>query len=165
MKTMASYWHLHPIRVRYQETDQMGVVYHANYVNWFEIGRTELIRHAGMAYREIEAAGLLLPVTELATTFGKPARYDDRLAICTRIGDYSAVRLSFESQIRRLAEGETVTETASDEAMLPGELLVGGATKHVWLSRDWRPVRLDRASPKTYELLAKLMGRDRDTTG
>jgi len=156
---MASYWHLHPLRVRYQETDQMAVVYHANYVNWFEIGRTELIRHAGMTYRAIEDAGLLLPVTELDVKFGKPARYDDRLALCTRISDCSVVRLSFESQIRRIADGEAMPETAADETTLPGELLVSGGTKHVWLNRDWRPVRLDRASPETYGLLVKLMER------
>jgi acyl-CoA thioester hydrolase len=154
---MASYWQLHPLRVRYQETDQMAVVYHANYVNWFEIGRTEFIRHAGIAYRDIEAAGLLLPVTELAASFGKPARYDERLAVCTRIGDFSAVRLRFESQIRRIAQDEALPETAFGEEELPGELLVKGGTKHVWMNRDWRPARLDRFAPELYALLGKLI--------
>jgi acyl-CoA thioester hydrolase len=153
---MASYWQLHPLRVRYQETDQMAVVYHANYVNWFEIGRTEFIRHAGMSYRDIELAGLLLPVTELAASFERPARYDERLAVCTRIGEFSRFRLHFESQIRRIAEEEELPKTVSEERGLPGELLVSGGTKHVWLNRDWRPARLDRMAPELYELLGRL---------
>ncbi len=154
---MASYWHLHPLRVRYQETDQMAVVYHANYVNWFEIGRTEFIRHAGMTYRDIEQAGLLLPVTELAASFERPARYDERLAICTRIGEFSKARLNFESQIRRIAEAEEFPNIVIEERDLPGERLVSGGTKHVWLNREWRPARLDRSAPELYELLGRLV--------
>lgn len=129
-------WFEHTLRVRYQETDQMGVVYHANYLNWFEIGRTELIRSLGMPYQAIEAKGLLLPVIEAELKFRMPAKYDDIIAIRTRIEEYTNVRLHFSSQIVR---GE--------------ELLVSGGTRHVWLNHHWKPARIDKAAPELYALL------------
>ncbi|MCZ8513422.1 thioesterase family protein [Paenibacillus filicis] len=131
-------WFQHELRVRYQETDQMGVVYHANYLNWFEIGRTELIRRLGMSYQSLERQGLLLPVTHAELDFHRPARYDDLVTVCTKITHYTNLRLEFASEIRR---GE--------------ELLVSGGTKHVWLNRDWKPARIDREAPGLYALLIK----------
>ncbi|XEC96466.1 acyl-CoA thioesterase [Paenibacillus tarimensis] len=156
-ETMGPYWHLHPLRVRYQETDQMAVVFHANYVVWFEIGRTELIRHAGFPYADTERSGLLLPVTELDCRFVQPARYDDRIVICTRIASYSAVRLSFESQIRKIKETDQPPVTVSVDGELPGELLVSGGTRHVWLGRDWRPARLDKTAPELFNTLCRVV--------
>ncbi|OXM84275.1 acyl-CoA thioesterase [Paenibacillus rigui] len=131
-----SSWFEHTLRVRYQETDQMGVVYHANYLNWFEIGRTELIRSLGMPYQVIEAKGLLLPVIEAELKFRMPAKYDDLIAIRTRVEEYTNVRLHFSSEIVR---GQ--------------EVLVSGGTKHVWLNRDWKPTRIDKMAPELYALL------------
>lgn len=156
---MTSYWHVHPIRVRYQETDQMAVVYYANYVNWFEIGRTEFIRHAGVPYRTVEAAGLLLPVTDLQVKYEQAARYDDRIAICTRLRACSPLRLQFDSQVRVVGEHDELPVTAADDEGLPGTLLAAGGTHHVWLSREWKPIRLDRAAPDIYALLHRLMNK------
>ncbi|MEC0211134.1 thioesterase family protein [Paenibacillus ehimensis] len=128
----------HTLRVRYQETDQMGVVYHANYLNWFEVGRTELIRELGMPYQTLEARGLLLPVIEADLKFRSPARYDDLVTIDTKVIDATNLRIRFAYEIKR---GE--------------ELLVSGGTHHVWLNRDWKPVRIDREAPDLYALLAK----------
>ncbi|MEI7024779.1 acyl-CoA thioesterase [Paenibacillus sp. y28] len=154
-----SNWYVHPLRVRYQETDQMGVVYHANYLNLFEIGRTELIRELGMTYRELEAAGLFLPVLEANVKFRQPAKYDDLILIHTRIADFSSVRIDFESQIRRW-EGDTETKTRdlppellSPTAEPQGDLLVSGGTMHMWLNRDWKPARIDKAAPALLSLL------------
>ncbi|WP_282936927.1 thioesterase family protein [Paenibacillus sp. RC67] len=133
-----STWFEHEIRVRYQETDQMGVVYHANYLNWFEIGRTELIRSLGMPYHKIEEHGLLLPVIDAELKFRVPAKYDDLLTIRTRIEDYTHLRMQFTSEIRR---GE--------------ELLVSGGTRHVWVNKEWKPTRIDKAAPDLYALLQK----------
>jgi acyl-CoA thioester hydrolase len=69
--------HVSEFRVRYAETDQMGVVYHANYLVWCEVGRTDFIRAAGMSYREMEAAGVGLAVSDATMRFHAPARYDD----------------------------------------------------------------------------------------
>ncbi|MDQ1910020.1 thioesterase family protein [Paenibacillus sp. GD4] len=135
---MSSQWFTHPLRVRYQETDQMGVVYHANYLNWFEIGRTEMIRQLGMPYGRIEENGLLLPVVEAELKFHAPAKYDDEIIMKTRIASYTNVRLEFQSEVRR---GE--------------ELLVSGGTRHIWVNRDWKPARIDKAAPELYTLLQK----------
>lgn len=71
------------IRVRYAETDQMNVVYHANYATYFEVARTESIRQLGFTYREMEAMGIEMPVTEITMTYLRPARYDDLLTVET----------------------------------------------------------------------------------
>lgn len=139
-------WYVHHIKVRYAETDQMGVVYHANYLTWFEIGRTEMIRQLGYPYRKIEERGLLLPVVDLGMTFVKPAFYDDLVRISTRVTQCTNIRLSFEVKIERV-------HSESDES---GELLVTGYTKHVWLNRQWKPVRIDREAPDLYVLLVQV---------
>ncbi|KPV57261.1 thioesterase [Paenibacillus sp. A3] len=131
----------HTLRVRYQETDQMGVVYHANYLNWFEVGRTEMIRELGMPYQALETRGLLLPVIEADLKFRSPARYDDLVTIDTKVVELTSLRIRFAYEIKR---GE--------------ELLVTGGTQHVWLNQDWKPVRIDREVPDLYALLAKAMG-------
>jgi acyl-CoA thioester hydrolase len=89
------------IRVRYAETDKMGVVYHANYFMWFEIGRCELLRAIGRSYRDMEAAGIGLPVIEAHCEYKSPARYDDELVVKTRGTLLSAARLEFVYEISR----------------------------------------------------------------
>lgn len=135
----------------------MGVVYHANYLTWFEIGRTEWVRRAGISYLDMEKKGLLLPVTDVEASFGKPAGYDDWVTVCTRVAELSAIRIRFESRI----VGGDLTEAANgfvyegDE--LPGDALVRGGTRHVWVKADgWRPIRLDREAPEWYAALKKL---------
>jgi acyl-CoA thioester hydrolase len=157
---MQGNWFRHVLRVRYQETDQMGVVYHANYLNWFEIGRTELIRRLGKPYTEIEALGLLLPVTELEVKFRAPARYDDLVVIYTRIVELTHLRTGFEYEIRRaqppahVEPGFAPREESGREGVFPeGEFLVGGKTRHVWVNRSFRPQRLDKMAPDIYRLL------------
>ncbi|MGG1635442.1 thioesterase family protein [Paenibacillus sp. FSL K6-3182] len=149
----ASTWVLHPLRVRYQETDQMGVVFHGNYVTWFEIGRTEWIRNAGYDYKTIEEQGLLLPVIDLQCRYVQPARYDDTVIVCTRIADCSPLRVSFESQVRKVSLDDFHTSVVSESESLPGELLVEGGTKHVWVNESWQPARLNKVMPELYELL------------
>ncbi|WP_336784562.1 acyl-CoA thioesterase [Paenibacillus sp. MMO-177] len=149
-------WFLHPLRVRYQETDQMGVVFHGNYITWFEIGRTELIRSAGYDYKTIEQQGLLLPVVDLECRYELPARYDDTVLICTRVADFSPVRLSFESEIRKVSLDQFHPAIVNHYEDLPGERLVAGGTKHVWVNEKWRPARLDKGLPELYALLQSM---------
>jgi acyl-CoA thioester hydrolase len=143
-------WYLHTLRVRYQETDQMKVVYHANYLNWFEIGRTEWVREAGITYRDMEEQGLLLPVTHLEVSFLQPAHYDDWITICTHMAEMSPLRVRFQS---RIVIGDLSADHGptlwSEEP--PGEKLVEGSTRHVWVNAAWKPVRLDREAPAFYE--------------
>lgn len=145
-------WFRHCLRVRYQETDQMGVVYHANYLNWFEIGRTELIRQMGFPYTDIEAKGFLLPVIHAEIDFHKPAKYDDVVMIYTRIESYTNVRIEMGCQVHR-ADPEQISdvESAVESGFEPsGELLVRGLTRHVWVNRDFRPVRIDQELPELF---------------
>jgi acyl-CoA thioester hydrolase len=101
-----------PVTVRYAETDMMGVVYHANYLPWFEIGRTTLLKEIGIAYRDLETAGFRLPVLEVSARYLRPARYDDALEVITVLRERPLVRIRLEYEVRRgdelLATGNTV---------------------------------------------------------
>jgi len=89
------------VRVRYAETDRMGVVYYANYFVWFEVGRTEWLRETGWSYREMEHEGVSLPVIEAHCEYRQPARYDDDVEIHTRATLITPVRLRFDYELRR----------------------------------------------------------------
>ncbi|MEO7192123.1 MAG: thioesterase family protein [Vicinamibacterales bacterium] len=115
------------LRVRYAETDQMGVVYYANYFVWFEVGRTDLLRSLGWSYREMEASGVRLPVIEAGCRYERPARYDDEVDIRTEGYILSPVRMEFLYEL-------TVKGT-------PGRL-ASGRTVHAALSLEGRPCRL-----------------------
>ena len=89
------------VRVRYAETDRMGVVYYANYFVWFEVGRTEWLRETGWTYREMESDGVSLPVIEAHCEYRQPARYDDEVEIHTRATLLTPVRIRFDYELRR----------------------------------------------------------------
>lgn len=137
-------WFEHRLRARYQETDAMGVVFHANYLTWFEISRTEWVRSIGMPYTTLEQMGLMLPVLDAELKFHSPARYDDEVIVRNRLIAFSPTRMSFEYEI------------VKDQV---GTLLVTGKTNHVWINQDWKPVSLKRAAPEHYEfILDKVKG-------
>jgi acyl-CoA thioester hydrolase len=103
------------VRVRYAETDQMGIVYHANYLVWFEVGRVEMMRQVGLEYREMEREeGAMIAVVEAKARYKAPARYDDELIIRTRVAGLRGPILRYKYEVIRvsdellLAEGETV---------------------------------------------------------
>jgi acyl-CoA thioester hydrolase len=101
------------VRVRYGETDQMGVVYHPNYLLYFETGRTELLREAGLAYSELEKSGVFLVVTEASVTYRSAARYDEELQVLTRVDHVGKATIGFSYRVlgpsgALLAEGRTV---------------------------------------------------------
>lgn len=98
------------IRVRYCECDPMGVVHHANYAIWFEMGRTEMLRSEGGNYRDLEAAGRFLVVVDLAVRFRQPARYDDELVLTTHLLEASRARLRHGYELKR---GSTLLSTAT----------------------------------------------------
>ena len=89
------------IRVRYAETDQMGIAWHGEYLAWFEVGRTDLLRGCGCTYRDLEAQGLRLPVIEVQARFIRPALYDDVLEIRTRLEALGGARVSFAYEVHR----------------------------------------------------------------
>ncbi len=87
------------VRVRYSETDQMGVVYHSNYLNYLELSRVEWLRELGFSYAELEKKGVLLPVVRVALDYRSPARYDELLRIETRISEMGGSSIEFQSEI------------------------------------------------------------------
>jgi len=87
------------VRVRYGETDQMGVVYHGSYVPYFEIGRVEWLRNRGVSYKFMEESGIALPIVSMQINYKKPARYDDLLTIHTKLRNYSGVKIEFDCEI------------------------------------------------------------------
>ena len=121
------------VRVRYAETDQMGVVYHANYLVWFEVGRVELMRSMGFDYGTLEREeGCLIAVVEAAARYRLPARYDDELVIRTQVSGARSSLIKFSYSISR----------ATDEV-----LLCTGETMHVVVGRDMKK----RALPERYQ--------------
>ncbi|MCI0340064.1 MAG: YbgC/FadM family acyl-CoA thioesterase, partial [Planctomycetales bacterium] len=97
-------------RVRYQETDQMGVVYHGNYLLYFEMGRTELLRELGLPYSDLEREGIRLAVTEATARYHAPARYDDRIKIRTRLAEVGRARIAFAYEVARADDGRLMAE-------------------------------------------------------
>lgn len=101
------------IRVRYGETDQMGVVYHANYATYFEVGRTEWLRQYGITYKSMEENGIILPVISLEIKYKKSATYDDNLVVKTSVKKTPSIRIEFDYELfnqnnELLATGSTV---------------------------------------------------------
>lgn len=140
-------WKEHHLRVRYAETDAMGVVYHANYLIWLEVGRTEFIREMGYPYAKMEEQGLLLPLVETNLRYRRPAKYDDAITVYSRIESFTPSKIIFTYEIRRKAEAEQQNEDPA------GELLVTGTTVHVWINRFWNPVRIDKEAPELFLFL------------
>jgi len=127
-------WHRCFYRTLYADTDRSQVVYHANYLRYFEFGRASLMRDAAYPYREIEAGGYIYPVIEMGATFHSSLFYDDAMWIHTRPALLERVRLQFDYLITR-------TETE--------EVICTGFTRHCALNRSRFPVRID---PKTVQL-------------
>ncbi|OZU90216.1 hypothetical protein CIL03_03475 [Virgibacillus indicus] len=120
------------IEVRYQETDQMGVVYHGNYLVWFEIGRTKFIEALGFNYAAMEKENIVSPVTDAQISFKKPFRYGEKAMVETWLEDYNGVRTVYGYNIKDM----------------DGNIAVSGTTQHVIVKKDtFRPLSLRKAFP------------------
>ncbi|WP_026894588.1 acyl-CoA thioesterase [Clostridiisalibacter paucivorans] len=117
------------IRARYSETDQMGVIYHANYFNWFEIGRTSFFRQLGMDYKVLEDNNILLPVIDVGCKYILSAKYDDEIIIRTAIKKLKGVRIGFNYQIKRKRDDK---------------LLAEGWTNHAFVNKDLKPINFKK---------------------
>ncbi len=117
------------VRVIYADTDAMGVVYHANYLKWFEIGRSELMRDIGIVYADIEASGYRMPVTELTCHYLYPARYDDIVVIETEITHLRRASVRFDYIIHDEKKEKILTE---------------GFTIHPFLNENGKIVRVPK---------------------
>jgi acyl-CoA thioester hydrolase len=131
------------VRVRYADTDQMGVVYYGNYFTWLETGRTEYFRDMGMPYIEVEKNDILLMVTKAFCQYKSPARYDDVVRVVTSIASLQEVRILFKYELFRKNSNE---------------LLAIGETEHAFVNRQGRPVVLKKHNPFFWKRLQEAAG-------
>jgi acyl-CoA thioester hydrolase len=132
------------IRVIFGDTDQMGVVYHANYLRFFEASRAEFLRARGTTYREMERQGLIIPIVEAHCHYRSPARYEDLLVVKCTVDEVRRASVAFVYEIRR--EGEE-------------QVLTTGRTVHACINESGRPVRLPAAMVELLGGLAPAPGR------
>ncbi len=132
-----------PIKVRYQETDQMGVVYHANYLIWFEIGRTAFIEKLGFNYHEMEQYGVVSPVIDADLKFKQPIRYGEKATVETWIEKYNGVRTTYGYAIYNHKD----------------EVAVSGSTQHVIVDKKtFKPLSLKRQFPDWHQAYESAVG-------
>ncbi len=128
------------IRARYSETDQMGIIYHANYFSWFEIGRTDFLRQMGMSYRGMEEKNILLPVIDVGCKYIIAAKYDDEIIIKTRITQLKGVKIQFNYELYR--KNDNI-------------LLAEGHTLHAFVDKSLKPINFRKKHKDIWESLNK----------
>lgn len=123
------------ITARYAETDQMGVIHHAVYPVWFEVGRTDYIKLAGLTYGELEEKGIMLPVSELECKYFNPVRYDDNVVVETTIVRFSFARVCFKYRV-----------------LLGDKVMVTGSSSHGFVSSEtFKPINIKKVLPDFYQ--------------
>ena len=132
-------------RVRYYETDMMGITHHSNYIRWFEVARTEYLRQAGLTYRSLEDMGLGCPLTAVRCRYIHPSRYDDLVTVQTWVKAYNGVRLTMEYRV-----------------ICQDAVICAGETDHAFAWKG-RVSAVQRCLPDAHALLAA--ARDRDSAG
>lgn len=130
------YKHSTEFRVRYEETDRMGIVYHSKYIIWFDIGRTEFLRSLGYNYSDLEKEGVWLPIIEAGCIYKSPAKYDDAVRVETYIEKLTRVKIGFGYKVYR-----------------KDELLVEGHTIQAFTNDKLKPIGISRLKPDLYEKL------------
>ncbi len=128
------------LRVRYQETDQMGVVYHANYIVWMEVGRADYFRKLGMPYTSFEKNHIYLPVIRVFCEYKSPSYYDDELRVVTRIASLKEVKIGFHYDIFR-----------------EQTLLATGETEHAFVNNLGKPLVLKKHNPFLWRRLVDVV--------
>ncbi|MCO7175943.1 acyl-CoA thioesterase [Sporolactobacillus kofuensis] len=133
------------IVARYNETDKMGIVHHSQYINWFEVARTDWVRQIGLSYRKIEEEGLMMPVLGVEVHYHSPAYYDDTVVVETSLASYDSIKMSFTYKIFRESDRK---------------LLVDGKSTHCWTDLSIRPVSIRRTYPKLHAIIVEAAGLD-----
>ncbi len=140
----ASPFHETLVRVRYAETDQMGVAHHSAYIVYFELGRTDMMRAHGLSYARMERRGILLAVAEVGLKYRAPARFDETLRVRTRLTEVGRVRVQFDYEILRENE----------------EVVCTGFTVLACVDRDLRPRRLPEEEQGRMLSLCRLLAKE-----
>ena len=128
------------LTARYSETDQMGIIHHSNYAVWFEAGRTDFLKKAGIPNKEIKEQGVLLPLYEMNCKFKSPARYEDEIIVKTKLEHIGKVRIVFSYQVLNAKDGSVLTT---------------GETKHAWTNKSLKPVNAQLLIPDIYNVLCE----------
>lgn len=128
------------LTARYSETDQMGIIHHSNYAVWFEAGRTDFLKKAGIPNKEIEEQGVLLPLYEMNCKFKSPARFEDEIIVKTKLEYIGKVRIVFSYQVLNAKDGSVLTT---------------GETKHAWTNKFLKPVNAQLLIPDIYDVLCE----------
>lgn len=134
--------HTISLRVRYYETDAMGIVHHSNYIRWFEVARTDYLRAVGLPYRDLEASGTGSPVIGIRCDYLQSARYDDPIEIRAWVAGYDGIRLTIGYEVTR-----------------EGRLLCKGQSDHAFV-HDGRVVAPRRSLPHVHRVLSECLARD-----
>ncbi len=129
------------IKVRYVETDQMGIVHHSNYYAWFEVGRTEFIVEAGMPYSEMEKHGVMMPVLESNCKYIEGAKYEDELKIQTWIEEMNGAKVLFGYNVVRVSDQKVIAK---------------GSTKHAFVNDEFKIINLKKKNLEMWDILEKM---------
>ena len=129
------------LKVRYEETDQMGIVHHSNYYTWFGVGRTEYITQIGKTYKEMEEDNIMLPVVESSCRYIKGAKYDDILIIQTFMQELNGVKVIFNYNVIRENDGV---------------ILAKGSTTHAFVNEKFKVINLKKANIELWSKFIKL---------
>lgn len=135
------YYHDTIIRPRYAETDQMGVIHHANYFLYFECGRSDMMRDHGYSYKKLEDAGIIMPLIDVACKYKKPVLYDEEIIIRTSIDYIKGIRIAFKYEVLRRSDLE---------------LLAVGQTVHGFVNKELKPVKYSKLDESFRNILEKL---------
>jgi len=133
------------IKVRYVETDQMGIVHHSNYYPWFEVGRTEFIKEIGMTYSQMEAENVMLPLVESSCKYIIGARYEDELTIQTWIEELTGAKVVFKYQVVRDSDSKIIAK---------------GSTIHAFVNKEFRVMNLKKKNSDMWEKLNALCNKE-----
>ncbi|NMB99889.1 MAG: acyl-CoA thioesterase [Thermoanaerobaculaceae bacterium] len=117
------------LRVRYVETDQMGIVHHSVYFHWMEVGRTDYLRKKGFPYSKMEESGIRMPLIEASAKYVSPAKYDDEILVITKLEEFSPIKFSFSYKIVRKSNSKLIAE---------------GITKHIAADCQNKPKRVPK---------------------
>lgn len=129
---------------RYAETDQMGIIHHSNYAVWFEAGRTDFLKKAGVTNSSIEERGVILPLYEMNCKFISPAKYEEEIMVVTSLISISRVRVIISYQVLDADNGT---------------LLATGETKHAWTDKTLKPVNAEKIIPHVYSILMQAVNK------
>ncbi|GKX28586.1 thioesterase [Vallitalea longa] len=135
------YIHETKLKVRYVETDQMGIVHHSKYYPWFEIARGEFITETGMSYRDMEEAGIMMPVLESSCKYIQGAKYEDNLIIQAWISEMNPVKVIFNYNVVREKDDKIIAK---------------GSTKHTFVNDDFKIVNIKKMKPEIWSKLQNI---------